>query len=61
MIFRELSETEKHAEELYAQAIRLINKRRSLPADGKVMAYKLLDEAATLKHKEAMKLMGKCF
>lgn len=55
---KELSESEKRAADLYERAVHLINKGRSLPSEGKVVAYKFLDEAANLKHKEAMKLMA---
>lgn len=58
MAFRELSDTEKRGNDLYERAMRLLNKGRSLHSEDKKIIYKLLDEAAELKNKEAMKLMG---
>uniref|UniRef100_A0A158R5Z5 Small ribosomal subunit protein uS5m n=1 Tax=Syphacia muris TaxID=451379 RepID=A0A158R5Z5_9BILA len=56
--YRDLTEKEKQAQDLFNRAMVLLAKRRSLPAEGKAVAYKLLAEAAELKHREAMKLMG---
>uniref|UniRef100_A0A9J2PI58 Uncharacterized protein n=1 Tax=Ascaris lumbricoides TaxID=6252 RepID=A0A9J2PI58_ASCLU len=55
---RELSSSEKRAEELYRTAMRFLDKGRSASNEAKKAAYRLLDEAAQLKHKESMKLMG---
>lgn len=57
--YRDLTEKEKQAQDLFNRAMVLLAKRRSLPAEGKAVAYKLLAEAAELKHREAMKLMGR--
>lgn len=58
MFNRELSSSEKRAEELYRTAMRFLDKGRSASNEAKKAAYRLLDEAAQLKHKESMKLMG---
>ncbi|KHN82309.1 Protein sel-1 -like protein 1 [Toxocara canis] len=55
---RELSPSEKRAEELYRTAVRFLDKGRSASNEAKKAAYRLLDEAAQLKHKESMKLMA---
>ncbi|VDK58744.1 unnamed protein product [Gongylonema pulchrum] len=41
---------------MYRSAMRFLDKGRSSSTEAKKAAYRLLDEAAQLKHKEAMKL-----
>lgn len=38
--------------------MRFLDKGRSASSEAKKAAYRLLDEASQLKHKEAMKLIG---
>uniref|UniRef100_A0A1I8EH73 Uncharacterized protein n=3 Tax=Wuchereria bancrofti TaxID=6293 RepID=A0A1I8EH73_WUCBA len=52
----EKTETEKRGDELYRTAMRFLDKGRAASSEAKRAAYRLLDEAAQLKHKEAMKL-----
>ncbi|VDO60023.1 unnamed protein product [Onchocerca flexuosa] len=54
----ELTETEKRGDELYRTAMRFLDKERAASSEAKKAAYRLLDEAAQLKHKEAMKLIA---
>lgn len=54
----EKTETEKRGDELYRTAMRFLDKGRAASSEAKKAAYRLLDEAAQLKHKEAMKLTG---
>ncbi|EFO20001.1 Sel1l protein [Loa loa] len=52
----EQTEAEKRGDELYRTAMRFLDKGRAASTEAKRAAYRLLDEAAQLKHKEAMKL-----
>lgn len=54
----EQTEAEKRGDELYRTAMRFLDKGRAASNEAKRAAYRLLDEAAQLKHKDAMKLIG---
>ncbi|KAL4002881.1 Sel1 repeat family protein [Acanthocheilonema viteae] len=54
----EQTEAEKRGDELYRTAMRFLDKGRAASNEAKRAAYRLLDEAAQLKHKEAMKLIA---
>ncbi|MFH4977783.1 hypothetical protein AB6A40_004492 [Gnathostoma spinigerum] len=53
-----MTENEKRAESLYQTAMKFLDKGRSASVEAKKAAYRLLDEAAQLKHKDAMKLVA---
>ncbi|VDN07580.1 unnamed protein product [Thelazia callipaeda] len=54
----EKTDIERKGDELYRTAMRFLDKGRAASKEAKRAAYRLLDEAAELKHKEAMKLVA---
>uniref|UniRef100_A0A1I7X5D9 Death ligand signal enhancer n=1 Tax=Heterorhabditis bacteriophora TaxID=37862 RepID=A0A1I7X5D9_HETBA len=49
---------DEHLETLYQQALKFLERGRGHGPEGKKAAYKLLDQASSLGHPDAMKLMG---
>lgn len=56
--FRYLKDAEKKADELYRTAMKFLDKNRVSSFEAKKAAYGLLEEAARLKHRDSMKLIG---